>query len=128
MNQTTPKSSFSTITEDDRKRIEKLFLRFTAIYGHIWKSIYKSEQLLEVTKQEWAMNLKPFNNQILKEVLMDCTQHLNHPPTLPLFISKCRSIEKRMNEHFSRQKPMKVICSEAADLNLKKMREILLKS
>jgi hypothetical protein len=95
MKQPTPKSSTSVITENDRKRIERLFLRFAAIYGHVWKSMYKSEQLLEVTKEEWAINLKPFNNQMVKEVLLDCTQHLKHPPTLPQFISKCRAIEKR---------------------------------
>jgi hypothetical protein len=117
----------STISDDDRKRIKRLFLRFAAIYGHVWKSNYKSEHLLEVTKEEWAVNLKPFNNQIIKEVLIDCTQHLNLPPTLPQFIGKCATIEKRNSGYFTKHVSTKMACPEVAEFNLKKIREILLK-
>ncbi|RAP38515.1 hypothetical protein B1207_01105 [Legionella quinlivanii] len=41
-------------------RIDTLFRRFAAIYGHAWWSVYKSEGLLELTKQEWSESLSPY--------------------------------------------------------------------
>jgi hypothetical protein len=126
-NPSMPKSSALAITEDDRKRIERLFLRFAAIYGHIWKSIYKCESLLHVAKEEWLINLKRFTNKVVKEALANCTEKLSHPPTLPQFISTCKAIENRGKEFFTRESPTIRICSDIAEFNLKKMRNMLLK-
>ena len=122
-----PKSSISTITVEDRKRIDRLILRLMAIYGHVWKSLYKCESFLEISKEEWLLGLQRFNNDTVKEALMNYIEQLSHPPTLPQFINKCKALENRGGAFFTKDVSTKTACTETAKLNLKKMREILLK-
>src|SRR3990167_10930685 len=77
-------SSISMESEKLRKRVDQLFLRFAAIYGHIWRSLYKSDEFLAYTKQEWMSDLDKFNSTVLDHALMHCKQQESYPPSLPL--------------------------------------------
>lgn len=85
-------SSTSNITE---KRIENLFSRFAVFYGHLWRSQFKSEGFLEFAKKEWLEGLRPFNDEVLNQVILECRDHYEMPPTLPQMIMFCRDIKKR---------------------------------
>ena len=75
------------------KRIDRLFLRLAAIYGHLWSNLYKSEEFLNCTKQEWREGLQTFDNVTLGKALEHCRASVNYPPTLPMFIEVCKSLK-----------------------------------
>lgn len=81
--------------EQIEKRIERLFLRFSAIYGYLWWNMYNNKELLEATKLEWSTSLKRFDNQILKEALLSYREKKGYPPALPEFMDCCNAIQKR---------------------------------
>jgi hypothetical protein len=82
-------------TEKQMKRIHNLFLRLAAMYGHVWRSLYKSEGFLTFTKNEWLEGLKKFEDKILDSALQYCLQKLEYPPTLPQFIECCKTHSKQ---------------------------------
>ncbi|HEM0351343.1 TPA: Vir protein [Legionella pneumophila] len=90
-------SSTSVKPEANDKRIDTLFTRLGAIYGHVWWSSYKSESLLNLAKKEWSEGLARFNNASLKEALFYFRENSNFPPTLPQFIERCKASVRRNN-------------------------------
>ena len=80
---------------DESKRIDRLFLRFAIMYGHVWRTLYKNESFLDTSKEEWQDGLQKFDNQDIKEAIMLCREQCNYPPTLPQFIDFCRSSQNR---------------------------------
>ena len=91
--ETTP--SQAPATEIIEKRVERLFLRLSAIYGYLWWNMYRNEELLTATKMEWSTSLKRFDNQVLKEALLSYREKKGYPPTLPEFMDCCKEIQKR---------------------------------
>ncbi len=82
--------------ENQRKRIDSLFLRLAAIYGHVWRSLYKSEEFLAFTKSEWSLALAKFDDSIvLDKALMNCLTNWEYPPTLPQYIECCKACSKQ---------------------------------
>ena len=77
------------------KRIERLFLRLAAIYGHMWISIYKTEEFMQCSKREWREGLKSFDSATVGEALELCREHKSYPPSLAKFIEICKSTLKR---------------------------------
>lgn len=86
------------------KRIDRLFLRLGAIYGHIWFSTYKNEYLLKITKEEWTDALQPFDTSILKDALLRIREHNPYPPTLPQFIECCKALRNRHQPYLPKTK------------------------
>ncbi len=77
------------------ERIDKLFLRLAAIYGHVWRSLYKSDQFLAFTKNEWLEGLKKFEDNILDKALLSYRTNGEYPPTLPQFVECCKACSKQ---------------------------------
>ena len=94
-NQEKPTSSQPPVTEHIEKRIERLFLRLSAIYGYLWWHMYNNQELLTATKLEWSTSLKRFDNEILKEALLSYREKKGYPPALPEFMECCHAIQKR---------------------------------
>ncbi|PJE14679.1 Vir protein [Legionella sp.] len=101
-----------------------MFVRFGAIYGHIWWSIYKNEVLLEVTKKEWSESLQRFDTRTLKTALLRCREEKAYPPTLPQFIECCKDIHTR-SEPCSKHESIQPARAEVAERHLKEMFRIL---
>ena len=91
----TATSSTSVDTETQKKRIDRLFLRFAAMYGHVWRSLYKSDDFLAFTKSEWLKGLKKFGDSIFESALQYSLKHWEYPPTLPQFTECCRAYSKQ---------------------------------
>ncbi|HBB6940322.1 TPA: Vir protein [Legionella pneumophila] len=70
--------------------MDTLFSRFAAMYGHVWVSSYPTADSLKFAKWEWSDALKRFDNQALKQALIDIREHNKFPPTLPEFIACCK--------------------------------------
>lgn len=69
-------------------------MRFAAIYGHIWKSLYKNTEFLNLTKKEWKEALSNFEDKIIEEAICYCREMREYPPTLPQFIDHCKVFER----------------------------------
>jgi hypothetical protein len=125
VNQTEPTSSATN--EIIEVRIERLFLRLSAIYGYLWWNIYQNQELLRITKIEWSTCLKRFDNQVLKEALLSCREKKGYPPALPEFMDCCKAIQKRRDPCVVVEEPY-VPCNEAIALkNIQEMYDALKK-
>ena len=87
-------SSISADLEKQKSRIDSLFLRLAAMYGHIWRSLYKSDAFLAFTKSEWLDGLIRFEDKDIEKTLMTCLNNWELPPTLPQFVESCRAHSK----------------------------------
>lgn len=120
-NQTQATSSSSATPEVHDKRIDTLFSRLGAIYGHIWWSNFQNERGLAGAKKEWFDALLRFDNQILKETLLMLREGRGYPPTLPQFIEDCKAVQGRRIPRPMNQDSNKPASREVAEMHLKAM-------
>lgn len=102
-------SSPSCDSSREHKRIDLLFSKFAAFYGHIWRSQFKDESFLRFAKKEWHEGLSVFSDTVLNEAIVGCREQYEMPPTLPQMIYYCKQIKKRKEfrikeEHIKAQK------------------------
>ena len=117
-------SSISTDIAKHKQRIHNLFLRLAAIYGHVWRSLYKSDEFLAFTKNEWLDALKQFDDLSIDNALLNCRSQWEYPPSLPQFIEACKHIACR-DKGFYTTPPAQKGDPEIADLYIKKIKTIL---
>ncbi len=120
-------SSTYTVTDKDRKQIDRLFARFAVFYGHIWRSQFKNDGFLEFAKQEWLDGLSQFDEDIITRAIIECRDSFEMPPTLPQIIHLCRGIKKRIN-FFVAGKAIEKALPEVAEKHLKACRNYLNRS
>lgn len=89
-------SSSSNDIYKAEKRIDLLFSKFAAFYGHIWRSQFKEEAFLKFAKKEWQEALSEFTDAVLTKGIMSCREFYELPPTLPQMIQCCRQIKKQV--------------------------------
>lgn len=111
--------------EQDAKRMDVLFLRFSVIYGYLWQKTYQNEALLKLAKKEWQISLRSFDNQTIKAALAYCREFSPFPPTLPAFIEQCKTIVKRNTPYTPFVIEGKRASIEAAEVHLQKIRHLL---
>ena len=95
MNQQEPMSSGSRDSSKAEKRIDLLFSKFAAFYGHVWRSQLKDEKFLKFAKSEWQEGLSVFTDAVLTKAILNCREFNEFPPTLPQMIQYCRQIRKQ---------------------------------
>jgi hypothetical protein len=88
-------SSPSSDANKEQKRIDLLFSKFAAFYGHIWRSQFKDEVFMKFAKKEWQEGLGRFADDVLSEAILGCREQYEMPPTLPQMIYYCKQIKKR---------------------------------
>lgn len=84
------KSSFKA-----EKRIDLLFSKFAAFYGHIWRSQFKDEVFFNFAKKEWQEALSDFTDAVLTKAILNCREFYELPPTLPQLLQCCKQIKKQ---------------------------------
>lgn len=126
MNTSNPMSSTCNATDSSKKRIENLFTRFAVFYGHLWRSQFKSDGFLEFAKKEWLEGLSQFSDDILNQVILDCRDHCDMPPTLPQMIGLCRDIKKRTSFYVT-PKEYRPACKKVVEENIRQCKAYLLK-
>ncbi len=98
-------SSSSNNTCKADRRIDLLFSKFAAFYGHVWRSQFKDEVFLKFAKKEWKEALSEFSDVVLTSAIVNCRGFYELPPTLPQMLQACRQIKKQsssqiMKEHY----------------------------
>ncbi|WP_058529727.1 hypothetical protein [Legionella londiniensis] len=91
-------SSSSDIRKAER-RIDLLFSKFAAFYGHVWRSQFKDEVFLKFAKKEWQEALSEFADSVLTKAILNCRDFYELPPTLPQLMQCCRQIKKQTTFH-----------------------------
>ncbi|MCZ4806709.1 Vir protein [Legionella pneumophila] len=119
-------SSTCNATDSRKKCIENLFTRFAVFYGHLWRSQFKSDGFLEFAKKEWLKGLSQFSDEILNQVIIDCRDHCEMPPTLPQLIGFCRDIKKR-NTFYVRPEKYQPASKEVVEENIRQCKAYLFK-
>lgn len=119
-------SSHSSASHSRRKCIDLLFSRFAAIYGHLWRSQFKTEEFLEFGKKEWMDGLSAFDSDILLKAIIQCREAFATPPTLPLVIEVCRKLKKR-NDFVVANPNFKAVKSDVVAYNIQRCRALLSK-
>jgi hypothetical protein len=122
-NQEQTMSSPSSDSAREHKRIDLLFSKFAAFYGHIWRSQFKDEAFLKFAKKEWHEGLSVFSDAVLSEAIVGCRDQYEMPPTLPQMIYYCKQIRKR-KEFRIREEDTRAQESVVA-LNVKRCLELL---
>ena len=89
-------SSLSNDANNQSKRIDLMFTRFAAFYGHVWRSQFKDENFFGFAKKQWQEGLTNFSDEILDKAIVHCRETYEMPPTLPQVIILCRQIKKRI--------------------------------
>ncbi|HBD9275127.1 TPA: Vir protein [Legionella pneumophila] len=117
-------SSTLAPTEEGRKRIDRLFLRFAAMYGQVWRSQFKSDEFLVFVKGEWQQGLLAYADHVLELAIDLCRKNKELPPTLPQFIDFCKNCSKRSSFFVPDEDP-KNNNPEVAKTHLLKMKHIL---
>ena len=101
--------------------MDTLFSRFAAIYSHVWISSYSTADSLKFAKFEWSDALRRFDNQALKQALIECREHNKFPPTLPEFIACCKEKVARRRPTIVETKPIQPADPVVAQGHLKAM-------
>ncbi|WP_392536728.1 Vir protein [Legionella sp. 227] len=120
----TATSSNSAPTEEHHKRIDRLFLRFAAMYGQVWRSQFKSDEFLVFVKGEWQQGLLGYADNILELAIELCRKNKELPPTLPQFIDFCKNCSKKSSFFIPDESP-KNNNPEVAKTHLQKIKQIL---
>ena len=118
-------SSPSSATNNHNKRIDALFARFAAFYGHVWRSQFKSEWSLDFTKKEWDEGLNVFSDEVINKAAVHCRDFCEMPPTLPQVIILCRQIKKR-SEFYVANTDHKPATAAVVNLHLSRCKALLI--
>lgn len=116
--------SNSNASESHKKRVELLFSRFAAFYGHLWRSQFKSNGFLEFAKKEWVDGLSQFTDEVVNKATIECRDFYEMPPSLPQVIGICRGIRKRY-ECFVPRDEINKASPELAMISIKQCKSFL---
>lgn len=116
-------TSFTSAGND--KRIDTLFMRFTAIYGQLWLNAYQNERVMVVAKKEWSESLRRFDNQILKQALHQIKAQCHYPPSLPMFVDCCKALEARCYPVAEKEEPFQKCSPEIAEYYMQLIKSYL---
>lgn len=105
-------------------RVNKVFLKFSIFYGHIWRSQFKNEHFFNLARNGWQQALEEFDEAVIDEALEECLKLREMPPTLAQFIDCCKQLSHK-NAGFYSPEPMVMANPTVAEANLKKMKLML---
>ena len=74
------------------KYTDRIFLRLSAIYGHKFDSLFKTEESVLIAKAEWSDALAGFSAYQISKGLSRCKRIKDWNPNIPEFIALALSI------------------------------------
>ncbi|MBA2649353.1 MAG: Vir protein [Legionella sp.] len=106
------------------EQINKIFLKFSTFYGHIWRSQFKNEYYTEFARNEWARALKEFDEKLIEQAVNECLKNRVMPPALAQFIECCKQLLAKEQPYFQREiyKPCNPVVAQS---HLKKIKTML---
>lgn len=78
------------MTQYNEKLVDRLFVRFSTNYGHLWSSQFRSDDFLKAAKAEWGIKLKSYSMKAIALAVESCfKRYPKAPPSLPNFLMLC---------------------------------------
>ncbi len=105
-------------------RVNKVFLKFSIFYGHIWRSQFKNEHFFNLARDGWQQALGHYDETAIDEALEECLKQREMPPTLAQFIDCCKQLSHKKAGFYSPE-PVVMANPTVAEANLKKMKLML---
>lgn len=104
--------------------VNKVFLKFSIFYGHIWRSQFKNEHFFSVARQGWVEALDGFDEALIDAAIDESVKQRDMPPTLAQFIDCCKQLNQK-HTAFYNPTPVVMANPAIAEANLKKMKLML---
>ena len=105
-------------------RVNKVFLKFSIFYGHIWRSQFKNDYYFNLARNGWQEALEGVDESVLNEAIEECLKQREMPPTLSQFTDCCKQLGNK-NKGFYIPTVVKKANPTVAEANLKKMKLML---
>ena len=88
---TMPGESADTWTKSSLRSLDKawtsaLFSRFEGIWGNAWTDKFRSERMMEIALEEWAIGLYGLSGEHIKRGLDAARAHCKWPPSIAEFL------------------------------------------
>lgn len=104
--------------------VNKVFLKFSIFYGHIWRSQFKNEHFLNLARQGWQEALDEFDEALIDAVIDESLKQREMPPTLAQFIDCCKQLNHKYTGFYNPE-PVVMANPRIAEDNLRKMKLML---
>ncbi len=75
-----------------KTRVNMIFARFMAIYGHKFKSCFETQDEIRIAKREWALSLGGYTEPELVAAIDYCKEHSAWMPTISEFLAVLRDL------------------------------------
>jgi len=74
-----------------------LAARFTSYWGHRFSGRFKSAEMYDAAMIEFEKDLAPFDEEIIDKTFELCKREFvrDNCPTLPMFLERCRCVQKQ---------------------------------
>ena len=105
-------------------RVNKVFLKFSIFYGHIWRSQFKNEHFFNLARNGWQEALEGVDAPVLDEAIEECLKQRDMPPTLSQFMDCCKQLSNK-NAGFYIPAAVEKANPTVAEANLRKMKLML---
>ncbi|MFP8965914.1 replication protein P [Pokkaliibacter sp. CJK22405] len=77
--------------------VNLIFVRFQAIYGHKFESMFASNQAVSLAKREWAMSIGGISEALLVKAIDHCKINMSWMPTIAEFLKVVGMLDKGVN-------------------------------
>jgi hypothetical protein len=104
--------------------VNKVFLKFSIFYGHIWRSQFKNEHFFNLARQGWQEALSEFDEALIDTAIDESLKLREMPPTLAQFIDCCKQLNHKHTGFYSPE-PVVKANPTVAKANLRKMKLML---
>ena len=105
-------------------RVNKVFLKFSIFYGHIWRSQFKNEYYFNLARNGWQEALEGVDESVLNEAIEECLKQREMPPTLSQLMDCCKQLSSK-NTGFYTPAAVEKASPTVAEENLRKMKLML---
>ncbi|HFL2715766.1 TPA: Vir protein [Legionella pneumophila] len=106
------------------EQTNKVFLKFSTFYGHIWRSQFKNEAYTDFARDEWSKALGDFDEKLIDQAIEECLRNREMPPALAQFVDCCKQLSSKKKQFFKRE--ASTPCNPmVANQHLKKIKTIL---
>lgn len=103
--------------------VNRLFSKFSAIYGTSWRNQFKTTEFLEFAKNEWYQAIINYDENLLDKAISLCREQQKFPPSIPEFISYCKDLHRK--SYFYKREDIKKADPSVANFNLEQIKRIL---
>ena len=114
-----------TFSKDELALTSMLFIRMSSIYGHLWSSQFRSDDMLELAKRDWCLYLRQYSKEEVNSAINICVKNYTKSPTLPEFLICAATAKEEIKSRLPLLKDKSVEKMKTDQKGYKKFKEFL---